>query len=180
LTAGSGGSDGPVGSPGSIRAGIDRLVRLYRTPNGRKLVRYSMVSVISASVSFATLFVVFGILHLWSQVPSVIFANTVASVPSYLLNRQWTWGKTGRSHLFKEVIPFWTASLIGMALAILAAAWARQFTTEHSLHHVLATVIVLGANCGAFGVLWLVKFMIFNRLFRTGDAGEIALADSSR
>src|SRR3974390_2476173 len=82
----------------SLRPAVDRLLATYRTPMGRKLARYTMVSVISAAVSFVTLFIVFGVLHLWSQVPSVIFANTVASVPSYLLNRQWTWGKTGRSH----------------------------------------------------------------------------------
>jgi putative flippase GtrA len=167
-----------VADPAGVRGAVQRLVRQYHTPTGKKLARYTMVSVISAAVSFATLFIVFGLLHLWTQVPSVIFANTVASVPSYLLNRQWTWGKTGKSHLFKEVIPFWATSLAGMALAILAAAWAHQFTVAHSLHHFVATVIVLGANFAAFGVLWLGKFVIFNRLFHTGAATDLTLAES--
>src|SRR3974390_2888588 len=118
----------PPAYPPGRRGAAQKLWRSYHPPTGRKLVRYTMVSVISATVSFATLFIVFGVLHLWTQVPSVIFANPVASVPSYVLNRKWTWGKSGRSHLMKEVIPFWTTSLIGMALAILAAAWAHQFT----------------------------------------------------
>ncbi len=161
-----------------IRGRYDRALRAYRTPTGKKLARYTMVSVISASVSFGVLFFVFGVLHLWSQVPSVVFANTVASVPSYYLNRKWTWGKSGRSHLLKEVLPFWATSLAGLVLSTFAAAWARTFTVDHSLHHVAATALVLAANVLAFGSLWIGKFLIFNRLFRhPHDSAEVSLAE---
>ena len=125
-----------------------------------------MVSVVSTIVSFGTLGLVFGVLHLWSEVPSAIFANAVGTVPSYYLNRKWAWGKSGRSHLVKEVLPFWAASLAGLVLSTFAAAWARDFTSSHHLRHLGATVIVLAANVGAYGVQWIGKFLIFNRLFR--------------
>jgi putative flippase GtrA len=161
-----------------VRGHVERVLRAYNTPTGRKLARYTMVSVISAAVSFGVLFLVFGVLHLWSQVPSVVFANSVAAVPSYVLNRRWTWGKTGRSHLFKEVLPFWATSLVGLVLSVFAAAWARRFSVEHSLPHFAATALVLAANVMAFGTLWIGKFLIFNRLFRHPNAGvEVALAE---
>jgi putative flippase GtrA len=128
--------------------------------------RYTMVSVVSTTASLIVLFLVFGVLRLWSQVPSAVFANAVGTVPSYYLNRKWAWGKSGRSHLVKEVLPFWTASFAGVVLSTFAAIWARDFTTSHHLHHFGATVIVLAANVGAYGGQWIGKFLIFNRLFR--------------
>lgn len=145
---------------------LARLVRLYETPAGKKMFRYTMVSVVSTAVSLGVLGIVFGVAHLWSEVPSAIFANAVATVPSYYLNRRWAWGKSGRSHMVKEVLPFWLASFAGLALSTVAAAVAHNFSNSHHLHHFGQTVIVLGANFGAYGVLWIGKFMLFNRLFR--------------
>jgi len=141
---------------------IDRTVVFSQT----RIFRYSMVSVVSTVVSFATLGLVFGVLHLWSEVPSAIFANSVATVPSYYLNRRWVWGKSGRSHLFKEVLPFWATSFVGLVLATIAASYARDFSDTHQLHHFGRTVVLQGANLGAFGLLWVGKFLVFNRLFR--------------
>jgi len=173
-----------VRAPGSgsverMRELIDRAVAAYQTPTGRKMFRYTMVSVVSTAVSLGILALVFGVLHLWSEVPSAIFANAVATVPSYYLNRKWAWGKSGRSHLFKEVLPFWAASFAGLVASTLAASWARDFSDTHQLHHFGRTVVVLGANFTAYGVLWIGKFLIFNRLFRhSHDEAEAELVES--
>jgi putative flippase GtrA len=142
-----------------------RLWRLYQTPTGKKMFRYTMVSVISTIVSFSVLGLVYGVLKLWSEVPSAVFANLVASVPAYYLNRHWSWGKSGRSHVFKEVVPFWTMTAIGITLSILTASLAHHLSDVHNLHHFGRTVLVEGANTGAFAMLWVVKFLVFNRLF---------------
>jgi putative flippase GtrA len=144
------------------------LVRLWNrrsTPEGKKLIRYTAVSAISASTSFVVLFVVFGTLRLWTEVPSTLFSNIVAGIPSYFLNRQWVWGKSGRSHLWREVVPFWVMSIIGILLALLTASLARNYALTHHLQHLTRTILVLGANVSAFGVLWVLKFLILNRLF---------------
>lgn len=158
----------------TLVSGLERLIGIYQTPSGRKMVRYTMVSVVSTAVSLGLLGIVFGVVHLWSEVPSAIFANAVATIPSYYLNRQWAWGKTGRSHLVKEVLPFWLASFAGLALSTGAAALAHNFSASHHFHHLGRTVIVLGANLVAYGVLWIGKFLLFNRLFRhhPDDSGQ--------
>ncbi|HMK62750.1 MAG TPA: GtrA family protein [Acidimicrobiales bacterium] len=142
-----------------------RLWQLYQTPTGGKMMRYTAVSVISTVVSFTVLSIVFGALRLWSEVPDVFVANVVAGLCSYNLNRRWVWGRTGRSHLVKEVIPFWAMSLTGMAWSLLAAAEAHHLAIAHHLHHLVRTVLVLGANVGAWGSLWVIKFLVFNRVF---------------
>jgi len=150
-----------------MRAAVLRLRRLYYTPQGKKLVRYGMVSIVSALIGFTILTLVYGVLQLWTEVPSVLFSNILATFPNYVLNRKWVWGKSGRSHLGREIIPFWIMSITAMVLALLTASFARNFSDAHDLSHWARTVVIVGANTTAFGVIWFLKFIIINRLFQT-------------
>ena len=161
-----------LGKGRGVRTLVTRLWRLAHTPTGRRMVRYSMVSAISTGISNGVLFVVYGVLGLWSEVPSTVFANLSATGPAYYLNRHWTWGRSGRSHVMREVIPFWSISAAGIALSILTSSEARHLSDVHHLHHAARTALVLGANIGAFGTLWVLKFLLFNRLFRVRPAAE--------
>jgi putative flippase GtrA len=151
---------------------IERLWSWLHTHEGRKLFRYTMVSVISTAVSFFVLFIVYGVLRLWTEVPSTIFANVVATFPSYWLNRNWAWGKSGRSHLVKEVVPFWTMSAMGIGVSIIGATVARHIGQEHNLDHAAQTAIVLAANLVSFGIFWVAKLLLFNRLFHVHELEE--------
>jgi putative flippase GtrA len=154
----------------------ERLVHLWEkrdTPEAKHLVKYSMVSVISTIMSFGVLFLVFGVLKLWGEIASTVFANAVATVPSYYLNRKWVWGKGGRSHLTKEIIPFWSLSAIGITVSIGGAAVARHISTVHHLSHLEQTALVLAANLVSFGVFWVLKFMIFNKMFHVHPLEEL-------
>src|SRR5579863_2648297 len=90
-----------------------RLVAWSRTHQGKKLIRFTSVSVISTATSQLFIFIFFQLAGI-GVVESTVFANLVATVPSYNLNRRWSWGKSGRSHLVKEVIPFWVISALGI------------------------------------------------------------------
>ncbi len=142
-----------------------RLWHKARTPEGMKVVKYTMVSAISALTSLVVLTFVYGVLRLWSEVPSALFANIVAGVPSYILNRRWVWGKSGRSHWWREILPFWVMSLTGIGFALFTSTLAHNFADTHHLQHLARTVLVVGANIAAFGILWFLKFLILNRLF---------------
>lgn len=146
---------------------IDRVQRLWawlHTPTGVKMFRYTLVSVVSVAVSQVVLFLTFGVFRVWSAVWCNVFAAAVATVPSYYLNRYWAWGKTGRSHLLKEVIPFWALAFLGLGVSVwavdLAEKWARDMTSSH----LGVSIIVNFASLLAYGVVWVGKFVIFNRL----------------
>lgn len=148
-----------------------------QTPRGRKLSRYFAGSVICTIVSFVTLTLVYGVFQVWTQVPSAVFANVVATVPSYFLNRNWAWERTGTGRVWREMVPFWVTSVVGIALSMGAAALAKSFSEHHHLHHLGSTVVVDGANLLTFGVLWVAKYLVFNRLFHVGvlvDDKELA------
>ena len=150
-----------------------RLWRLYHTPSGKKMFRYATVSVVSTIISFSLLGLFFGVFRLWSEVPDTVLANMIASVPAYYLNRRWSWGKTGRSHLTREVLPFWAMSIAGISLSILTASYAHHLSNAYHLHHFGRTVLVEGANTGAFGLLWILKFLLFNRLFHVPSVTDL-------
>lgn len=153
-----------------MRTRIDQARRFLRSPLGVKLYRYVMGSVITTVVSFGVLTLVYGVLRLWSAVPSTVFANVVATVPAYWLNRTWTWGKAGRSDLWREVLPFWVLSILGIVISMGTAAVAGDVARTHHLGHLASIVVVDGANLAAYGTLFIGKYLVFERLFRAAEA----------
>jgi putative flippase GtrA len=149
---------------------LERFVLWLGTPQGKKLFRYSMVSVISTAVSFSVLFILYGLARVWSEVPDTVLANVVATFPSYWLNRRWAWGKSGRSHLVREVMPFWVMSALGITFSIVGASVARHLGMGHS--HLVRTVLVLLANLASFGIFWVAKLAVFNRIFHVPPLAE--------
>lgn len=137
------------------------LLERARTPGGRKLVRYSLVSVISVLVSQVVLFVA---QFAWTARTSNIVAVCVSAVPSYQLNRAWAWGKTGRSHLMKEIVPFWGMALLGLILSTWSADFAETHAAEVTSSALGQKLVVNLAALAAFGVLWVAKFVILNRV----------------
>jgi len=137
------------------------LLERARTPGGRKLVRYSLVSVISVVVSQIILFFA---QFAWSARTSNIVAVLISAVPSYQLNRAWAWGKTGRSHLMKEIVPFWGMAFLGLVLS----TWSADFAESHAASLTSSTLgqklVVNAAALAAFGVLWIAKFIVLNRV----------------
>ena len=142
-----------------------RIRQMIAHPSSVKLIKYASVSLISTVVSQITLILVFGVYHLMSEVPANILANVLATVPSYALNRRWVWGKSGQSHFWKEVAPFWILSFIGLAFSSVAVWVAGDFARSHHLTHGQTALLVNVANLLSFGILWIVKFVIYNKLF---------------
>ncbi len=142
------------------------FIAWLHTHEGRKIFRYTMVSVLSTSVSALVIVLVYGVFHLWTEVPSTVFGNAVATFPSYWLNRRWAWGKGGRSHLVKEVLPFWFMSALGIAFSIVGASLARRIGQHYNLSHFDLTLLVLAANFLSFAIFWVVKLLVFNRMFK--------------
>jgi putative flippase GtrA len=145
-----------------LAVGPGSLERWYATADGRKKVRYALVSVVAVPIGTAAVavFNVAGLTAGWSAV----FGNSVGAVPSYLLNRYWVWGKTGTNRLFSEILPFWIITLVGIAFSLLIAHEAGRVTRDHGIGGVVRILILLVANVAGFGILWVAKYIIFNKL----------------
>jgi putative flippase GtrA len=126
-----------------------------------KILRYGAISVVATLISLTGLFVFYrwiGLSPTWSN----IVATCIATVPYYYLNRKWVFKKSGRSHLTKEVLPFWTIAFVSLVLSTLAVKFAGAQVRSISSKNVRG-VILVAANLATYGVLWIAKFIAFNR-----------------
>ena len=131
---------------------VANLLELAKT-KFRKPILYSLVSVIAVTVSQITLVLCHGVFDL-GAVPSNIIAVAAGTVPSYQLNRSWVWGKTSKSHLWKEVVPFWSLSFLGLVFSTVVVAIVEDYNDS--------TIAISLANLAAFGVLWIGKFLLLH------------------
>ena len=143
----------------TVRGVMDRL----RSPGGKKLLRYSAASVVSVCVSVVFLVLFDGVLG-WPAVLSSTLATAIATVPSYELNRKWAWGRSGKSHLWKEVAPFWALAFLGWLCSTVSVDAVEAYAKHHHYGHLLKTFVVTVVYVGAFGILWVGKFVIFNKV----------------
>ena len=133
---------------------MDLLQRtLGRSPTIQKLFRYSAASAVAVTVSVPVLAIAYGPLG-W--LAANLLSVSCGAVPNYLINRRWTWHQTGKNRLWGEVIPFWVMSVLGMILSLFAVSYAdERWGTK------LAVVV---AQLTGFGVLWLAKFVILDKV----------------
>ncbi|HEU5085012.1 MAG TPA: GtrA family protein [Acidimicrobiales bacterium] len=129
---------------------------LERRPWIVKWAKYSAASMSGVVSSTATLFVLLEVVDM-APVPSNIIAVTVGAVPNYLVNRAWTFNKRGAHSFTREVLPFWGMAVLGLILSTFAVAWAAERFDEN-------TLILMLANVGSFGVLWVARFFVLERV----------------
>jgi putative flippase GtrA len=130
----------------------------------RRLIRYGSVSAISTATSLTLLGVLVGILSfpaIWANV----IATTIATVPSFELNRRWVWAQRGQRSLLRQATPYFLLSLTGLVLSTFAVHLASDATSATS--RLLHTAAVEMANVAAYGALWIIQFVLCDRvLFR--------------
>jgi putative flippase GtrA len=153
----------------------ERALVWWRSPFVTKVVRYAMGSVVASLVSLVTFVVVYGVLGVLSPRQSSVAASLLGMIPAYFLNRNWAWGRQGRSHLVKEVLPYLAASVLGLV----AAMWSVDVASSHAKSlfddKTLQVALVALAYVGTYAALWSLKFMFFNVLFTRPHGGADAV-----
>lgn len=141
--------------------------------------RYSAASVVNVIIGQALLFVLVRLFTWrteWANDVAWTVANILAvslsAIPAYYLNRAWVWGRRGRSHLGREILPFWGFAFAGLILSTLAVNFAAGITDVKIVANI--------ANIAAFGVLWVVKFFVLDSMvFGSGRHGPDDEAEGS-
>jgi putative flippase GtrA len=152
-----------------------RLPSVLQRPGLRKLIKYSMVSLISVVVSQIVQLGTFFLTH--NGVLSSIVAVAAGTVPSYELNRRWTWRKNGPSHLWREIVPFWVMSFIGLVFSTVCVYGAEQWAETRDLGKTNTALLLNASSLAAFGLLWVGKFLIINHLLFHRDHHGVADED---
>jgi glycosyltransferase involved in cell wall biosynthesis len=140
-------------------------IRQSRPAFGTRMARYTIGSAFCLAVSELTLFILLlGGLSGWT---ASLLASAAGIIPGYPLNRAWTFGRRGRSHTWREVVPYWLTAIGGSLFAALLVGVADPWAKHAGQSALMATVISLFVYVGAYGTLWLLKFAYLDRmLFR--------------
>jgi putative flippase GtrA len=132
------------------------LRQLYERPIVQKFWKYCMTSVVGVVMGQSLLFLFASILD-WPGVAANISAVAISTVPTYYLSRAWVWQKSGRSSMRAEVIPFWVMTFLGLLLSSLCVYFLERQWPGYPL-------LVNVGNIAGFGVLWVAKFFILDRV----------------
>ena len=122
-----------------------------------------MVSVIAVACSQAVLVFCSAVLD-WTPIRSNVTAVAVSSIPSYLLNRAWVWGRRGQHDWLREIAPFWIFAFVGLGFSTLLVSLATRWSE--------ATIVLSIANLTAFGILWVAKYFVLDQVLFTALGGE--------
>lgn len=128
---------------------------------GRRIARYLGASVVNVLVGQVILAVTFGVFH-WSAQSAAILAAVIAAGPAYWLARRWVWGRSGRSHLMKEVVPFWALALVGLAVTTWAAGVGERAGEDMS--RLGQTIVVMASVLAVSGAFWVLRYLVLNRV----------------
>ena len=136
------------------------LLAHARTDAGKRAIRYSATSIICVGIT-QVLIVIFYAGLTFSEVGANLSATMLTSIPAFALNKYWVWGKRGRAHMRREVLPFWAFTVAGWLLSTGAVLAVKHVGEPQSL---LRTASVMAASIFGFGVLWVLKYVFLDKI----------------
>ena len=130
----------------------------------RKLMRYAAGSMVATVCSYATFVFCYGLVHTGTAVASTI-GWLAGAIPNYWLNRSWTWRRSGRPHLGRELLPYIAIVLVTVLLAVVATSVADSMLQRADVSDAWRTVLVSGTFLAVYGVVFLLRFFLLDKLF---------------
>ncbi len=138
---------------------------LLHHPFVRRIMRYCSVSVVSTVIGLTVLGVLVGVFG-WPAVWANVVATAIALAPSFELSRRWVWAHDGRRSILRQAAPYAAVSFAGLIVSSVAVHLASNATSNST--RLVHTGAVLLANVAAYGSLWIVQFVVCDRiLFRS-------------
>jgi putative flippase GtrA len=135
---------------------------------GPRFGKFVGASAVSTAISQLTLMGVYGLGGLDATLAGVC-AFAAGAVPNFLINRRWAWRRSGTPPLVREVLPYLAVIVAGGLLSTGLITLA-----DHLLQPVLAnrgfrTLALDGVYVASYGLLFVVKFLILDRLVFRGE-----------
>lgn len=143
------------------------VVKQLRHPRVLLWWRYSASSVVATISSQLAFLIVYGL----GAAPAVasLSAFVAGTVPNYLLNRRWTWPRGGRDRV-RDLLPY-AAVVIGTAvIAIFVTTAVDHRVDGWTDSQALQTVLVGASYLATYGVMFVLKFVMFDRYVFGGTA----------
>ena len=133
-----------------------------------KLLRYFAGSVVAAVCSETTFLLLYGALTTSPAVASSL-GWLAGAAPNYWLNRTWTWRRHGKPSFTRRSCPTPRSSSAPFCSppsqpASSTPRWLNDGTSDS-----LRLVLVGGTFLAVYGVVFLLRFLLLDQLFRRGE-----------
>jgi putative flippase GtrA len=119
-----------------------------------RVARYSVVS--AGSIILTQILLVAFTLATLPPASANIVAVLVASVPAFILSRTWTWRDRDDTGMTRQAVVFWSTVVVGLVASTAAVSAVGEFST--------APQSLAAASLAAFGALWMVRFVVLDRI----------------
>jgi len=127
--------------------------------SGRRASRFLVVSTFNVVFGQGLLVLAYSWLG-WSFAVSNGASVAIGAGPAYVLTRYWAWEKQSKNHLGKEVLPFCGLVFFGLTVSTVATGIANTYSE--------AQVVLNLVNVASFGLIWVCKFLLFDRFMFGG------------
>ena len=164
------------------RAFQHRIMRkLAATPYAAKVTKYAIGSLIALGTSivvFALMYVALGGKH--TTICS-IGAFVAGAVPNWVLNRRWAWKIRGQVEFLREIVAYVAISGVVLVASSLGTGAMQSWVKGHvSPHHGIRVILVTAAYVFVQAVLFVAKFVIYERWVFSGRSRVRAALRSRR
>jgi putative flippase GtrA len=146
---------------------VDRVIE---SEFGLKVTKYAVGSVIALTTSV----VVFALL-LWAGVGTTVdsvAAFLAGAIPNWVLNRRWAWERSEHKvDVAREVVGYTIVSLVSLAAASGVTHWTHIWVDKNvKAGSGLRVIVVTGSYVLVQAVLFLAKFVVYDRWVFTGES----------
>jgi putative flippase GtrA len=133
--------------------------RVIQSPRMQKLLRYALTSGVATGISEVTLLALYASGFLGAT-GSAVVANLAGTIPSYLLSRYWIWPEADRSGAARQMGLYWFTSVVSLVFSTVGTSLAGAHAPAGHTAHV---IVVGSAYIGTVAILWLAKFVVYQR-----------------
>jgi putative flippase GtrA len=135
----------------------------------------SMVAAATSAVVFAVLYVVGA-----GTTACTVVAFVAGAIPNWYLNRRWAWALKGRIAFGREVLAYVIVSALTLLASSEATAWTQHRVQRLPAHFGLRVTLVTGSYLAVFGILFLIRFAIYEHWIFSGRSRVRAALRSRR
>jgi putative flippase GtrA len=145
----------------------ERLQSLRRSALAARITRYAVGSVFALLTSV----VVFAVLYVMGVGTTAcsICAFVAGAVPNWVLNRKWAWRMQGSVAWGREIIGYIAVSILALVASSAGTALAQNWVEDHvPPGHGIRVILVTGAYVAVQGILFVLKFLVYEHWVFSG------------
>lgn len=139
------------------------LRQFARTRVARVFTRFAAGSAVGTVTSQLTFLLVFGVLGASAAVSGVA-AFLAGAVPNFLIHRFWTWQRSGRAGMRRDVARYLAVITVNGLLATGLTAGVDRLVGAGIDNHALRTVVLAVIFSASYVLLFVLKFTLLDRL----------------